>query len=394
MEPVEIHEANLILRPWLAEDADTVFEACQDPVLQRWTRVPRPYLREHAEGFTAGALDAWARGDAAPLGVFDAATGRMLGAHGLVKIDREEGWAEVGYWTAPWARGRGVATTATRAVARWVLGPGAPGGPHGALGDGPRRLIWRAEVGNHASRLVAERAGFLVEGIQRRSLPRPGEVTMVDYWLGGLLPGEIREADRPLEPWVAARAKAFGRAAPVLEAVTEAGEKLTLRVPAEPDLADVLLACRDPETIRWTTVPDPYADADGEFWIHDHVPARWACGEAANFVIADPAGRYSGAMSLRLSAADPLVADVGFAVAPWARGRGYATAALRAVCRWGFEQLCLARIEWRAYLGNDASRTVAERTGFRVEGIERAAGVQRGVRRDQWVGAVLAGEVT
>jgi RimJ/RimL family protein N-acetyltransferase len=388
MEPVEIHEADLILRPWLAEDADAVFEACQDPVLQRWTRVPRPYLREHAESFTAGALDAWERGDAAPLGVFDAGTGKMLGSHGLVKIDRDEGWAEVGYWTAPWARGRGVATTATRGVARWVHGA------HGPLGDGPGRLVWRAEVGNHASRLAAERAGVQVEGILRRSLPRPGEVDHVDYWIGGLLPGEIREADRPLEPWVAARAKTFGRAAPVLDAVTEAGERLTLRVPAEPDLADVLVACRDPEMIRWTTVPDPYADADGEFWIREHVPAQWARAEAASFVIADEAGRYSGAMSLRLSAADPLVADVGFAVAPWARGRGYATAALRAVCRWGFERLGLARIEWRAYLGNDASRTVAERAGFRVEGIERAAGVQRGVRRDQWVGAVLAGEVT
>jgi RimJ/RimL family protein N-acetyltransferase len=388
MEPVEIHEAGLILRPWAADDADAVLEACQDPVLQRWTRVPRPYLREHAESFTAGALDAWEKGDTAPMGVFDAGTGRMLGAHGLVKIDREEGWAEVGYWTAPWARGQAVATHATRAVARWLHGPRGP------LGDGPRRLVWRAEVGNHASRLAAERAGVLVEGIQRRALPRPADGVLVDYWTGSLLPGEVREADRPLEPWVAARAKTFGQPACVLEAVTQAGEKLTLRVPAEPDLADVLAACRDPEAIRWTVVPDPYTEVDADFWVHEHVPSRWARGEAANFAIADPAGRYSGAMSLRLSAADPLVADVGFAVAPWARGRGYATAALRAVCRWGFEQLGLARIEWRAYLGNDASRAVADRVGFRMEGIERAAGVQRGVRRDQWVGAVLAGEVT
>ena len=34
-----------------------------------------------------------------------------------------------------------------------------------------------------------------------------------------------------------------------------------------------------------------------------------------------------------------------------------------------------------------------ERAGFRVEGVERGGGVQRGVRRDQWVGAVLVGEV-
>jgi RimJ/RimL family protein N-acetyltransferase len=45
---------------------------------------------------------------------------------------------------------------------------------------------------------------------------------------------------------------------------------------------------------------------------------------------------------------------------------------------------------WRAFVGNTASRAVAERAGFRVEGELRLGGVQRGVRRDDWVGSLLA----
>jgi RimJ/RimL family protein N-acetyltransferase len=382
MQPVEIHEAGIVVRPWLAADADAVLRACQDPDIQRWTRVPRPYLREHAEGFTGSALDTWATGAAAPMGVFDAATGDLLGANGLISVDQAAGCGEIGYWTAPWARGRGAATRASRAVARWALGP-----------LGLRRLVWQAEVGNHASRLVAERIGVRIEGLLRRSMLNPLGVP-ADHWIGSLLAGEVPEADRPVDPASTARAAVFGAAAPVLTAVSDAGEKLTLRAPVEADLPDMLAACRDPEAVRWTTVPDPYADADAEFYVRDHVPRRWARGEAANFAIADATGRFAGSMSLRLAVDEPGVADVGYLVAPWARGRGYATAALRAVCRWGFERLGLARIEWRAYVGNEASRTVAARAGFRFEGVQRASGVQRGERRDQWVGAVLPGEVT
>ena len=55
-----------------------------------------------------------------------AADGRLLGAVGL--IDRHDAArAEVGYWVAPWARGRGVAGRALALISRWALGPsGSP----------------------------------------------------------------------------------------------------------------------------------------------------------------------------------------------------------------------------------------------------------------------------
>ena len=51
MDPVEITADGLLLRPWRAVDADAVHRACQDPDIQRWTSVPRPYELHHAATF-------------------------------------------------------------------------------------------------------------------------------------------------------------------------------------------------------------------------------------------------------------------------------------------------------------------------------------------------------
>jgi RimJ/RimL family protein N-acetyltransferase len=97
-------------------------------------------------------------------------------------------------------------------------------------------------------------------------------------------------------------------------------------------------------------------------------------------------------MTLRLEGDEltTLTGEVGYLIGPWARGRGYASAALSALCDWGFAALRLHRIEWQAYVGNDASRTVAQRAGFQIEGATRDALVQRGMYQTAWIGARLA----
>ncbi|MCG5438436.1 GNAT family N-acetyltransferase [Micromonospora foliorum] len=379
MEPVEIIEDGVLLRPWREADAEAVHRACQDPDIQRWTTVPRPYRPEHALGFvTEMSRKAWAEGSGAPLAVCDPGTGDLLGANGLVSIDRD-GTGEIGYWTAPWARGRGVMVRATRAVARWSFDT-----------LGLRRLLWHAEVGNHASRLVALRAGFRVDG--RLRLADPALHGNADAWVGSLLPSEVPAAGStgPAGPGTVAarRAAVFGRPQPVLFATTGAGE-LRLRPMEEHDLDAVVQTCRDPDTIRWTTVPDPYERADAQGY-QTHSRDAWARGDAACFVIADPDDRYAGSLDLRLSPADALVADVGFMTAPAARGRGYLPAALVALSAWGFSTLGLARIEWKANVGNTASRRAAEKAGFLIEGTARGGVQHRGERVDTWVGALLA----
>ncbi|WP_155369670.1 GNAT family N-acetyltransferase [Catellatospora vulcania] len=175
---------------------------------------------------------------------------------------------------------------------------------------------------------------------------------------------------------------------PVLRTVTDKGAALTLRPAQLADTSGVLAACLDPETLRWTTVPLGYDHEKAVGFVTDYAPGWWQRRQGAAFVLADADDAYVGQIDLRVSG-DPEVADVGFLTAPHARGHGYMSAALRAVAEWGIRELGLARVEWKAYVGNDGSRRVAEKAGFRYEGVQRNGCAHRGERRDAWVAAVV-----
>ncbi len=377
MEPVEIVTEGMVLRGWRAEDADAVYRACQDADIQRWTSVPSPYRMSDAVGFvTDHSRQEWSTGTGAPLGVFDAATGALLGSGGLASIRGSR--AEIGYWTAPDARGRGVATIAGRAVARWTFE---------RLGD--VRLVWRASLGNHASRLAALRIGFTMEGLLRGDVKLP-DGTRQDAWIGGMRGSEEILDRTPAHlasgSVVARRAAVFGVPQPTLPLPGGLG---LLRPYVEADIEQTVAACRDPDTQRWTTVPADYQRADAEHYINTVATRCWLRGDGAVFVVASPDGAYQGACDLVISANDPEVGEVGYQIAPWARGRGLATAATRTIAAWGLDVLGLRRIIWKAAVGNDRSRRVAEKAGFTVEGVERSGFVQRGTRGDAWIGSLL-----
>ncbi|WP_205752368.1 GNAT family N-acetyltransferase [Cryptosporangium phraense] len=181
MDTVELTAGRFLLRPCRPVDAEWVCRACQDPDIQRWTRVPAPYRLDDAVGYVTDHVpQSWATGRGAPFGVFDALTGEGLATVGLVSMDLTEGLAEVGYWVAPWARRRGIATAGTLAVARWAFGS-----------LGVSRLTWLAEVGNTGSRAVAERAGFTIEGVLRDRV-RVRDGSRADAWIGSLLPSDLK----------------------------------------------------------------------------------------------------------------------------------------------------------------------------------------------------------
>ena len=180
MDTVEIAAGRFRLRRCHAADADWVYRACQDPAIQRWTRVPSPYRLDDALAYVTEFVDAsWTSGRAAPFGVFDGVSGEGLGTISLVSMDLADGLAEVGYWVAPWARRRGAATAGTLAIARWAF-----------ESLGVARLTWLAEVGNDGSRAVAERAGFTVEGTLRDRIRRR-DGSRADAWIGSLLPSDL-----------------------------------------------------------------------------------------------------------------------------------------------------------------------------------------------------------
>jgi RimJ/RimL family protein N-acetyltransferase len=380
VEPVELRADELVLRPWRAADVGALHAAFDDSTIRQWsTGLPEPYLPSHADTFvTATAPRQLAEDAAVFLGVFAAdATGDggmnapagPLGGVALTELDLAEGTADLDYWTAVPARGRRVAERASRALLRWAF-------------DDLKlaRVDWQAFVGNQASRLTGLRLGVEIIGV------RPGtDDPRRDNWVGSLLPGGLTAAGHDLPDRVRRRAHVFGAAQPTLDA----GAGVRLRRPAAEDVAGITDACRDPEAVRWTTVPDPYAEADSQWYVHQHAPSVWALGTGAVFVVTAPDGSYAGTIDLRVSPADPAVADVGFLIAPHARGRGHATRALRALALWGFDALGLERVEWKAHVGNTASRRVAEKAGFTVEGIVRSGIAHRGGRRDCWTAALL-----
>lgn len=180
-----------------------------------------------------------------------------------------------------------------------------------------------------------------------------------------------------------------------MEPVTLRDDVVTLAPPTSGDVDDITLACQDPEVSAWVTVPRPYRRADAEGFLVHVVGPGWASGRELVWAIHDAGadgelpGRLLGMIGLH--GVEDGSAELGYWVAPWARGRGVVGRAVGLVLDHAFAMpgLDLQRVSWHAYVGNWPSRRVAWRAGFRVEGTVRLEGVQRGVRRDTWVATLL-----
>ncbi len=178
MQPERLTGETVVLRPLRDDDIPAIVEACQDADMVRWTTIPSPYGEQHGRDFVhIHAAKGWAEDTRAVFAVADPRTDAYLGAMDF-SLNPDE-TAEVGYHVVPWARGRGVGTAALRLACRWALDV-----------LGLQRIEWQAEVGNIASRRVAEAVGFEVEGTCRRRLVHRG--ARVDSWIGSLLPDELR----------------------------------------------------------------------------------------------------------------------------------------------------------------------------------------------------------
>jgi RimJ/RimL family protein N-acetyltransferase len=94
-------------------------------------------------------------------------------------VDVDDACAAVGYWLAPDARGRGVATRTLRLLARWAF-------EHLAVA----RLELTCAPDNVASQRVAERCGFVRESVLRSHIRFKGGRR--DTMVFSLLPGELR----------------------------------------------------------------------------------------------------------------------------------------------------------------------------------------------------------
>ena len=140
------------------------------------------------------------------------------------------------------------------------------------------------------------------------------------------------------------------------------------------DVEALTAACNDPAIAEFVDLlPSPYTEEDARWYIA-HCREGWADGTMTNFAITDTeSGDAIGSIGVRWLEPDQGVAEVGYWVAPGARGNGVCTRALRLVARWTIEEHGVERLQLRADEQNAASRRVAENAGFTQEGILRSS---------------------
>lgn len=179
MDSVTLTTERLVLRAPTEADVDAITEACQDPEIQRWTTVPRPYGRRDAEAFVRLVAHQWAEGSETVWGI--RADDELVGMIGLHNVGEHftGPHAELGFWVTPSARGKGYLGEAARAVIDW-----------GFAELGLVRIRWQAVAGNIASARAARALGFRYEGLQRQALTSPRGRD--DGWIAGLLPDDDR----------------------------------------------------------------------------------------------------------------------------------------------------------------------------------------------------------
>ena len=146
----------------------------------------------------------------------------------------------------------------------------------------------------------------------------------------------------------------------------------------------------DPDVLRYTRFPDPPDPAFPAAWCARYEQGR-AEGTREAFAIVD-AGR-DAFLGLALAPhidREAAEAELGYVVAPAARGRGVATAAVQLLTRWAFDEQHLERVTLIVDVDNVGSQKVAERCGYHRDGVLRNAYVKPGVRADTIVYSRLA----
>ncbi|MCT9108168.1 GNAT family N-acetyltransferase [Streptomyces mirabilis] len=171
----------LILRPWSPTDAADLVELYQDDTLRRWTSSAvhdeasaARWIQDQQRGWETGDRFGFAVVESQAAGV----EGQLAGHVILKNVTPGASSAEVGYWTAAHARGRGVAPRALQALTYWAFTTFPD--------DGPKRLELLHQVDNAASCRVRHKSGY--EPITTLPAAPPA------YPLAGHL--HVRERDR------------------------------------------------------------------------------------------------------------------------------------------------------------------------------------------------------
>ncbi|AGZ39447.1 GNAT family N-acetyltransferase [Actinoplanes friuliensis] len=334
------------LRAFEQHDVDDLLAGYGDPEVQRFLPpLPVPFTRAQAESYISDVAPSMFAYGGGLYAIADPETDRLLGGVGLDKMVPNRGQTEIGYWVGPWARGRGVATAAVRALTGH------------AFHTGMARIELLTHRENAPSQRVALATGFQPEGVRRGVLPNRdgGRDDLLAYArLAGDDPGPVE------------------RLLPDLPGGELTDGVVCLR-PLTPGDLDFYVALHSVEDVVATTVP-PIAPSREEMrrrcaWAQSH----WLAGDRADLVIIDVAtGTPAGEIGLYYQEPRTGQAMIGYSMLPAWRGRGFPTRAAQLVSLWAFAETGIARLIAGALPTNLGSQRVLEKAGFKREAYLRS----------------------
>lgn len=170
---------------------------------------------------------------------------------------------------------------------------------------------------------------------------------------------------------------------------------ITLSIPTEADIPAITAACQDPAIQEFTTVPTPYTEDDARTFVVDVAPTNWKRGGAEWAIRRADDEALVGMIGLMVpqTGSRPTWAEIGYWVAPEARGTGVLARAIPLVLDHAFDTLGMNRVQWTAAEGNWASWRAVWRHGFQREGTRRNGYVDNRTPdaplRDLWVASLL-----
>ena len=159
------------------------------------------------------------------------------------------------------------------------------------------------------------------------------------------------------------------------------GERLYLRSIERDDLSRCQDWMNDPDLRATLAQRYPMSLAKEADWV-ERVTRGQDPSEMVFAICLMQGDRHIGNCGLEAIDRDNGTATLGILIGEAdCRGKGLGEEAVRTLCRFGFEEIRLAKIRLDVYEGNPAIETY-ERVGFRREGVLRQEIFRRGARRD------------
>ena len=165
----------LSLRPSREGDIESIYQACQDPLISHFTTVPANYTLEHAQLFVRHHDPEGLQSKREIRFIIESNHGAAPAMAGVISFHSpnfNNKVAEIGYWVTKEFRGKSIGTNAVKVLTNF-----------GFETMGWNRIEAMIDSDNEASKKVVIRAGYEHEGLLRQRVIRAdGNVIDMDLY--------------------------------------------------------------------------------------------------------------------------------------------------------------------------------------------------------------------